>query len=140
MNIRRLKKEDAPQVAVLIKQLTENIVEPENLLKRLEDLSVPQNFQYLTAEIGGVVVGFAGLAWYVIPSKGQVGWIEEVVVDEKYRGQGIAGNLMQELLKVAEEKGLKQVKLTTANPAAKHLYEKLGFIKKEEELLVKKYY
>ena len=140
MTIRKLKKADAPQAVVLIKQLTQNIVEPENLLKRLEDLAGQDNPRYLVAEIDGVLAGFAGLSWYVIPSKGPMGWIEEVVVDEKYRGQGIAGSLMQELFKVAEERGLKQVKLTTANPAAKHLYEKLGFIKKEEELLVKKYY
>ena len=140
MLIRQLKKEDAPQVAPFIKQLTQNVIELENLTRRLEALSAPQNFQYLAAEIEGVIVGFAGLAWYPIPSKGAVGWVEEVVVAEKHRGQGIAQALMAELLKLAEAKNLKQVKLTTANPVARRLYEKLGFVKKEEDLLVKKYY
>lgn len=138
INIRNLKKEDGSQVAELTKQLTSNIVEPENLISRIEKMSEPRNYQYLVAEKEGKIVGFAGLCWYPIPSKGLMGWIEEVVVDKPWRGQGIGQALMEKLLQLANDKGLKQIKLTTADPAARHIYEKFDFIKKNEDLLVKK--
>ena len=84
------------------------------------------------------MIGFAGLVWYPIPSKGLMGWIEEVVVDQDYRGQGAAQALMASLLDLAQQLSLSQVKLTTADPVALHIYQKCGFMKKEELLLVKK--
>lgn len=140
VEVRNLKKEDAPKVAELIKQLTQNIVEPENLTNRLEKIVLGENFQYFVAEHEGSVVGFAGLAWYPIPSKGIISWVEEVVVDVKMRGHGIGQVLMERVMELANEKGFNQIKLTTGNPVAKVLYEKLGFVKKDEDCLVKKNY
>jgi len=138
--IRELKKEDAPQVAELIKQLTKNIVDGENLTIRIEKMASGGDFQYYVAEVDNEVLGFAGLAWHPIPSKSLISWVEEVVVDERARGKGVGKALMNQLLKLAEEKGCSQIKLTVSNPIAKGLYEKLGFEKKEEEYLIKKYY
>jgi phosphinothricin acetyltransferase len=136
ITIRQFKKEDATQVAVLIPQLTKNIVEPASLVKRLENLATAQNWQYFVAELEDKIVGFAGLVWYPVASKGLIGWIEEVVVDEAFRGQGIGRSLMEVLLKLAEEKNIKQVKLTSTNIALP-LYEKFGFNKKDQDYLVK---
>lgn len=138
LSIRKLNKKDADQAAELIKQLTCNIVKEEGLVKRIEDLSDPENFQYLVAEKDRKIVGFGGLAWYPIPSKGQMAWIEEVVVCANHRRQGIGQKIMDELLKIAESKGCVQIKLTTSNPAARKLYEKIGFIVKEQSVLMKK--
>ena len=138
MQIRNLEKKDAASVALLIPQLTKNIVEPEKLTQRIEELSAAHNCQYLVAEKDDAVVGFGGLAWYAIPSKGLIGWLEEVVVDEKFRGQGIAKALISELLKVAEQKSIKTIKLTSINSATNTLYEKFGFVKKDHQYFVKK--
>ena len=138
MNIRNLKKEDAGQVAILIKQLTCNIVEEDGLVERIESLSKSENWQYLVAEIDDKIVGFGGLAWYPIPSKGLMAWIEEVVVSSDHRRQGIGKKIMDELLKITKEKGCVQIKLTTSNPGARKLYEKLGFKLKEKSVLMKK--
>jgi len=138
--IRKLEKSDAKHVVFLIRQLTKNIVAPKNFLQRIEGLAEPGNWQYFVAEKDDKVVGFAGIAWYPIPSKGMVGWIEEVVVDENFRGQGLAHKLMEELLYVALFRDLAQVKLTTGNDIAQHIYEEFGFSVKEEHLMVKKYY
>jgi len=139
-NIRNLQKKDASQVALLIPQLTQNIVEPENLVKRIERLVNQKNSQFLVADLDGKVVGFGGLVWYSIPSKGMMGWVEELVVDSQSRGQGIGRTLIDNLLKIALQKKIKQIILKTANPIAKKLYEKIGFVKKEEDLLIRKYY
>ena len=54
------------------------------------------------------------------------------------RGQGIGKALMNKLMELAHEKDFNQIKLTTGNPVAKGLNEKLGFVKKDEDCLVKK--
>jgi len=138
--IRELKKEDATQVAKLIIQLTKNIIDENNFISRIEKLAKVGDYQYFVAEIEDKVIGFAGLAWHPIPSKGLISWVEEVVVDERARGKGVGKKLMNQLLKLAKEKNCSQIKLTVSNPVAKALYEKLGFIKKDEEYLIKKFY
>ena len=55
--------------------------------------------------------------------------IEDVVVDESARGQGVAKSLMREALRLAKEYGAAGVMLTS-NPrrvAANKLYQKMGF-------------
>lgn len=136
--IRNLEKEDAGQVALLIPQLTKNIVEPEKLVERLEDLVGAQNCQYLVAELDEKIVAFGGLAWYSIPSKGLIAWLEEIVVDEASRGQGIAKALISELLKIAEQENIKTIKLTSISSATDKLYEQFGFSKKDHQYFVKK--
>ncbi len=140
MIIRNLQKKDAGQVAPLIFQLTRNIVEPENLCSRLENLADALGTQYIVAEKNNHIVGFAGLVWYGIPSKGLVGWIEEVVVDQNYRRQGIGQSMVGKLLSLAKAKGLVQVKLTACDDGSKKLYQACGFADKLEVLMVKKYY
>ena len=137
--IRELKKEDAKQVAVLIKQLTLNIVDPLNLEKRIEEMRSGENFKYFVAEVEDKIVGFAGLAWYPLPSKGLMAWVEEVVVDEKARGQGIGKDLVLKLLKLAQELRCNKVELTVTNPIAIKLYESLGFTLTDNQVMVKKY-
>ncbi len=135
--IRFLEKKDAVVVAPLISQLTQNIIEPENLVDRLEKLASGDNYQYFVAELDGRVVGLAGLAWYPVPSKGLIGWIEEVVVDQAARGHGLGRALMEELTNFSKIKGCKRLKLTTGNPIAKKLYADLGFIKNDQEYWLK---
>lgn len=138
---RELKKEDAAQVACLIYQLTKNIVCPEKLVKRIEELALPGNWQYfVVAQEDASIIAFGGVVWYPIPSKGMMGMIEEVVVDEAYRGQHQADAILYAILHLAEKKRLAQVKLTTGNLSAKSVYERFGFTVKQEQLLVKKYY
>ena len=136
MTIRNLQKKDAGEVKFLIMQLTQNIIEPEDLVKRIEGLLKQKNSQFLVAEKDNKVVGFGGLVWYIIPSKGLIAWAEELVVDDQYRKQGIGRALMENILKLAQQKKARQIKLTST-AGAKGLYESLGFIKKDHEYLVK---
>lgn len=62
-------------------------------------------------------------------NKGLTGVVEDVIVDEKYRGQGLGKMIMNKLLEVARENDLKQITLTS-NPSrtvARKLYQDLGF-------------
>lgn len=76
----------------------------------------------------GPIVGSASLTVYRAPT-GIRAIIEDVIVDETVRGQGIGEALVQQLLDIAREKGAKGVSLTS-NPkreAANRLYQRLGF-------------
>lgn len=135
--IRNFIKKDADAVAKLIPQLTANIIQPENLPARMEIIADSANIKAIVAEAGGIIVGFAELAWYLIPSKGKIAWLEEVVVDENYRGQGLGKLMMEKIIAIAKELECRQIKLTVSNPIAEKLYAKFDFIKKETQVMVK---
>lgn len=68
------------------------------------------------------------------------GLIEDVVVDEAYRGKGIAEALNLRLIEEAKRLGMKHLDLTS-NPereAANRLYQKLGYERRETNVYRKK--
>ena len=76
----------------------------------------------------GAIVGAACLTVYHVPT-GIRSIIEDVIVDESARGQGIGEALVRQLLDIARERGAKGVGLTS-NPkrkAANRLYQRIGF-------------
>ena len=69
---------------------------------------------------------------YISPT-GKKAWIEDVVVDESYRGKGIGQMLMNFAVDYVKQMKV-SVLMLTSNPsriAANKLYVKLGFEKKE---------
>jgi len=87
------------------------------------------NCNCVVIEKDGEVAGFATLVTYRVPTKGIIGRIEDVIVDEKYRGQGIGRGVMEELIRMAKEKNIFLIELTSKpqRTAARKLYESLGF-------------
>jgi ribosomal protein S18 acetylase RimI-like enzyme len=80
----------------------------------------------------GEIIGAATLVVFRTPS-GMHAHIEDVIVDESMRGKGIGEALVNNLLEIARQIGLKGVSLT-CNPrrvAANQLYQKMGFKKWE---------
>ena len=64
--------------------------------------------------------------------------MEDVVVHENHRGKGLDKKLMNELLRIAKNKKIKSVHLTS-NPkrvAARKLYRSLGFEQKKTGVFV----
>jgi len=86
----------------------------------------------LVAKLDGAIVGSLTLALFSVPT-GLRAWIEDVVVDEGVRGQGIGAALNQEALKVARDQGARTVDLTSrpSREAANRLYQRLGFKQRE---------
>ena len=80
----------------------------------------------------GPIVGMLTLIVYRVPT-GIRSIIEDVVVDESARGQGIAKAMMHHAIEVAREAGAAGIALTS-NPrrvAANKLYQTLGFEQRE---------
>ncbi len=65
----------------------------------------------------------------VINESGTIGTIESIVAHESFRGRGLGRGIMEDLIRVAKERGLKQLELTSnkSREAAHGLYKSLGF-------------
>ncbi|MDJ0768678.1 MAG: GNAT family N-acetyltransferase [Ilumatobacter sp.] len=76
----------------------------------------------------GLIVGSLTLALYRIPT-GTKAWIEDVVVADSMRGRGVGAALSRAALAEAEQRGAKNVSLTSrpSREAANRLYQRLGF-------------
>jgi len=74
------------------------------------------------------IAGMLSAVVYTIPT-GTKFWIEDVVVDESYRGKGIGKDLMKSAIDFAISKGARSVDLTSRpdRVAANKLYRELGF-------------
>ncbi|UWP86815.1 GNAT family N-acetyltransferase [Dactylosporangium fulvum] len=90
-------------------------------------VSWPGN-RLLIARAGGEIVGALTLVMFPIPT-GWRAWIEDVVVGEAARGQGVGAALTREAVRLARADGARTVDLTSrpSREAANRLYERLGF-------------
>ena len=89
----------------------------------------------LAARLDGRIVGLLTLAMFPIPT-GFRAWIEDVIVDEAARGQGIGEALTKEALDLAEAAGARTVDLTSrpSREAAGRLYERVGFAERSTRI------
>jgi ribosomal protein S18 acetylase RimI-like enzyme len=78
------------------------------------------------------IVGSLTLALFRIPT-GLRAWIEDVVVDDSVRGQGVGEALNRCALEMARLRGARTVDLTSrpSRDAANRLYRRLGFEPRE---------
>ena len=109
-----------PQVSTSAEPVTENDVETI--------VSSPVTRLLLARDEGGSIVGTLTLVAFRIPT-GVGAWIEDVVVDEGARRQGVGEALMTAAIRLAEESGARHVNLTSRpdREAANRLYVRLGF-------------
>lgn len=115
----------------LVPQLTSNNLPPSR-----DDLAALVKSESSTLLIARAdddsIIGAANLTVYRVPT-GIRAIIEDVIVDESARGQGVGEALVQRCLEIAREKGASGVSLTS-NPkreAANKLYQKLGFVRRD---------
>jgi ribosomal protein S18 acetylase RimI-like enzyme len=102
---------------------------PEHL-QRVADS--PANTLLVARDDQGAIVGSLTLTIFLTPGA-VLGWIEDVVVDEAARGQGIGEALVKEGVRLAAAQGARQIDLHSGNhrqPAIR-LYQRVGFKKFE---------
>jgi ribosomal protein S18 acetylase RimI-like enzyme len=117
----------ARAMAGLVPQLSQTAAAPtEDELATI--VSSPVTRLLLARDEGGSIVGTLTLVAFRIPT-GVGAWIEDVVVDERARRQGVGEALMQAAIRLAEESGARHVNLTSRpdREEANRLYRRLGF-------------
>jgi len=94
----------------------------------LQTLAAWQGNRLIIARVDGRVIGALTLVMFPIPT-GLRAWIEDVVVDDAARGQGVGAALTREAIRIARDEGARTVDLTSrpSRVAANRLYERLGF-------------
>jgi ribosomal protein S18 acetylase RimI-like enzyme len=119
--------------ARLIPQLSSS--SPPPTADELSEIVAATDTVLFVARLGGRVVGSLTLAFYRIPT-GLKAWIEDVVVDEEARGNGIGEALSRAAIDEARQRGAKNVNLTSrpSREAANRLYRGIGFEKYETNL------
>jgi ribosomal protein S18 acetylase RimI-like enzyme len=123
----------------LIPQLTKN--NPPPSLGQLSALVKSESSTLLIARADdSSIVGVLSLTVYRVPT-GIRSIIEDIVVDEVARGQGVGEALMRRAMEIAKEKGAAQITLTS-NPkrdAANRLYLRMGFMRRETNSYIYKF-
>jgi ribosomal protein S18 acetylase RimI-like enzyme len=111
----------------LIPQLSRSNPPPSR--QELDELVRSEASHLLVARADdGTIVGSLTLVLFRIPTAVRA-WIEDVVVDEAARGQGVASALTNEAIRIAADAGARTVELTSrpSREAANRLYQRLGF-------------
>lgn len=121
IRIREMRKEDVDTVTAL----EESCFSMPWKRQDFEDILTNPDRYYLVAESDNAIVG--GCMLTMIAGEGDV---SNVAVYEEHRGKHIATVLMQELLRLGEEKGIRDFTLEVReqNQPAIRLYEHAGFV------------
>jgi ribosomal protein S18 acetylase RimI-like enzyme len=118
----------------LLPQLTEARTPPT--LAQLQDVVSNQTL-LVARDDDGRIVGTLTFVLYRVAS-GVKGRIEDVIVDESARGQGVGETLVREGMRLANEAGVLMLELTSMpyRQSANRLYKRLGFVRKPTNVYV----
>ena len=131
MKIRKLEKNDINQVIeIWTNSFSRNFDKPINP----NYLCDPNSITIVMSE-KNIVIGVATL--HIIKKLTRIlGLIEDVAVNENYRGVGIGKKLVKELIKIGNEKNCDKIVLSSSEKNSK-FYEKIGFQKNELQMVIR---
>ncbi len=131
--VRKAAKKDMPSVLSLIQQLAVYEREPNAVEVTVEDLErdgFGKNplFNCFVAEAEGEIVGMALFYFRYSTWKGKTIHLEDLIVNEAYRGNGIGFQLYKKVMEFAAENNLKRVEWVVLdwNTPAINFYKNTG--------------
>lgn len=125
MKIRLATRHDISAITTL-----KTIIDEDRYLQRIVESETGKS-AYLVAEDKDRFIGQVFLKFYGTLNDPNTPNMEDLLVAEKYRKQGVGTALIIECERLCCEKGFKQIGLSVnpdLNAKAKSLYEKLGYI------------
>jgi ribosomal protein S18 acetylase RimI-like enzyme len=144
IHIRKAEPADLVQVYELIKELAvyeKAPDQPSNPLKKfIEEGTCKHPYYYvIVAESGNEVIGIALYYYGYSTWKGPLIYLDDLVVSENYRKHGIGKMLMDEILSIAKEEKVCQVRWQVLdwNEPAINFYKKYPVVFDKEWLTVK---
>ncbi len=129
--IRHCGQDDFENVLQLLRQLWPDKHLNTSALRQVFDRALNSEMQaYVCATEDERVVGFGSLTvknnlW----QEGYLGHLDELIVDSKYRGQGIGTEILEYLITIARKRGCRRVELDSAfhRKEAHEFYKQHGF-------------
>ncbi len=134
IQIRAATSDDFDSLLVLFRQLwpTKTIV-PERLREVYARVIVTPSKQYFCAVEGDRVIGMGAVSYKDnLWQEGVIAYVEELVVHEDCRGEGIGTMLLNHLIALAQERKCRRIELDSAfhRADAHRLYERHGLAKR----------
>lgn len=133
LEIRKGNKEDIPELLRLIKALALYERAPEQVINTEEQLlkdgfGEKDYYQFYMSEYEGQCVGFALYYYRYSTWRGRVLYLEDLFVEEAYRGKNIGFQLLKKIVETAQNEGCKQVtwQVLDWNKIAIDFYKSLG--------------
>lgn len=133
MKVRKATKKDMPQVLDLIKELAifenePNVVDVTVADLEYEGFGEAPLFICFVAELDIEIVGAALIYYRFSTWKGRTLHLEDLIVKEAFRGNGIGEALYKQVMKFANDQGLKRVAWDVLdwNTGAIKFYERSG--------------
>jgi phosphinothricin acetyltransferase len=131
MKIRELENADFRQVIEIWKKSFNNNFDKEINSTYLTD---PSSITLVSVD-SNTVTGVASL--HIIKKLTRtLGLIEDVAVNENYRGKGIGKKLVEKLIGIASEKSCDKTVLSSSEKNSE-FYEKIGFEKNEIQMIIR---
>jgi len=128
--------EFSSEVADAVRNLVKQLISDNRSLTDAdfkEIIEPKQNFLFIAREVStNKIAGVVMISIYRIPDSKKA-YLDDIIVDEHFRGRGIATVLFDKVIATAKEYNAEYI-LLTSNPkrvAGVKLYEKLGFKKRE---------
>lgn len=118
--------------AALARLLPQLSSAPPPKAERLAEIVSAVGTRLFVARAERRIVGMLALVVFRIPS-GVRAWIEDVIVDEPFRGNGVGETLTRAALAEARRLGARTVDLTSrpVRKAANRLYQRVGFERRD---------
>lgn len=132
-NVRQATQYDIPRILELYEELTEEKldVSPETIQRVFAEIIALPNQKFLVAGKNGLVVGTLFLQITPNLSHNARPWatLENIVVDDRYRGQGFGRLLIEQALATCRAAGCYKAQLQSNNKRkeAHKFYRHLGF-------------
>ena len=131
MKIRELENTDFRQVIEIWKKSFNNNFDKEINSTYLTD---PSSITLVSVD-SNTITGVASL--HIIKKLTRtLGLIEDVAVNENYRGKGIGKKLVEKLIGIASEKSCDKTVLNSSEKNSE-FYEKIGFEKNEIQMIIR---
>jgi len=131
MKTRTLEPEDIKQVIdIWTNSFSRNFSKPVN-----PDYLSDPNSTTIVISIEDIIVGVASI--HIIKKLTRIlGIIEDVAVNEKYRGKGVGKKIVERLILIGKQKNCDKIVLSSSEENSK-FYEKIGFKKKELQMVIR---
>lgn len=136
MRIRQATIEDSAVIAQWMAQLIETSgyegwqVSPEQIEENLREMADSDAYQVLLAEDEGQVLGLLSLSFrHTLFHPAPSALIDELVVEQSHRRQGVGQQLMAEAIERCRAAGCCEIEVSTeqSNEAAQEFYRRHGF-------------
>ncbi|WP_028665706.1 GNAT family N-acetyltransferase [Runella zeae] len=127
--IRKATPEDFPAIFKLIKDFSVFQKTPDKLTITLPQMLENKDFfQCLVVENEGEVIGFASFFWAYYSWSGKALYLDDLYVEQTYRGHQIGTRLMEKLIDLANAEKCHKIRWQVShwNSEAIEFYKKMG--------------